>query len=129
MPTIEEDVAVLKNIVETQDKTLDDHEERLRVVEEFKGIITTVKETVEKQGETVEKLNETVKLLNEEKVKVDTVVDLLKNIKPKNVFYAIVIIIFLMSSLFGVKLNTDTLDRAEGLIMQLESQEGTINAD
>lgn len=127
--TTDERIAVLEKTADTQEKTLDDHEERLRVVEEFKSVINTVKETVEKQGETVDKLSETVKLLNDEKIKVDTVVGAFKNIKPKNVLYAIIVIILLASSFFGVKVNTNTLNEAKDLIQQIDVQEGTTNAN
>lgn len=58
-------LAKLDVITERQQKQLDDHEERIRFLEDVSSVVKQIGETVSRQGENIDKITNTQKLMQD----------------------------------------------------------------
>ena len=127
MASLDERVAVLETKMKLQEEKANDQEERLRVVEDLKGVVVTLKDTAEKQGENIDKLSDAITAINNEKAKAEGIINIAKNIKPKDIIMFIMALIILASMVTGVKINTESVREVKSIVNELE--EGALIED
>lgn len=129
MGTLEERVAVLEVKTDSQQNAINDHEDRIREQEEVKAVVNGLVETTKNLKDTSEVLVSTMNDIKIEKAKTEGLIDMLKNIKPKDVIYVVIIIILLVSSVTGIRVNMDTVDTVKELTDELSVEKVIDNAD
>jgi len=136
MSTLEERVAVLEINTSNQQKTIDDHENRIREQEEVKAVVDGLVETTKNLKDTSEVLVSTMNDMKVEKAKAEGIANMFKNIKLKDVAYMIAILILAISMLTGKKVDNATLNEFNKTVEKLEKldgleliKEGEANAD
>lgn len=98
-------VAVLEVENKQQQKTLDDHENRIRGLEEWNGVVSNLKESVEKQGENIDKVVDMVYALKAEEAKTFAVYNFICSLNWKKVLVGILLFILFILALIGIKEN------------------------
>lgn len=128
--TIEERVAAINVKVEAQQKAIDDHEDRLREHEDrlqeqekMAVIVDGLVETTTNLKETSATLVEAVNEIRIEKAKTESLINIIKNIKPKDVIYMLVALILILSMITGSKVDTSTIKQLEQISAKLEHTE------
>lgn len=134
MSTLEERVAVLEVNTSNQQKTIDDHEDRLREQEEVKSVVEGLVVTTQNLKDTSEVLVSTINDMKVEKAKAEGIANMFKNIKLKDVAYMIAIIILAISMMTGKKVDSNTLEEFNKTVekieeMELSQEEGETNAE
>ena len=124
MSTLEERVAVLEVNTSNQQKTIDDHEDRLRDQEEVKAVVEGLVVTTKNLKDTSEVLVSTMNDMKVEKAKAEGIANMFKNIKLKDVAYMIAILISAISMLTGKKVDNATLNEFNKTVEKLEKLDG-----
>lgn len=129
MSTLEERVAVLEVKTDSQQNTINDHEDRIREQEEVKAVVNGLVETTKNLKDTSEVLVSTMNDIKVEKAKTEGLINMLKNIKPKDVIYVVIIIILLVSSVTGIRVNMDTVNTVKELTDEITVEKVIDNAE